>query len=168
MLLQRQERMMRMNSIPVKIDDLIGELEVQIDDTFTYINTQTGEVITLNREEIMAAEDEIPFEKFPEWQRENVKQAISIMEDEDGIYVDYTLRNEYNEYEIMEEFIGTIDNQLIRDELYESIQGRGAFRRFKDEIIEHAIDRQWYKYKENKIRELVREWCKDNDIEIQE
>ncbi|QYR20233.1 UPF0158 family protein [Paenibacillus sp. sptzw28] len=157
-----------MNVIPVKIDELIDELEVQIDDTFTYINTRTAEVITLTREEIRAAEDEIPLEKFPEWQRGNIKQAISIMEDEDGIYVDYTLRNEYNEYEIMEEFIGTIDNQLIRDELYESIQGRGAFRRFKDGIIEHDIDRQWYKYKENKIRELVREWCKDNDIEIQE
>lgn len=159
---------MRMNNIPVKIEVLVDELEVQIDDTFTYINTQTGEVITLSREEIRAAEDEIPVEKFPEWQRENIKQAISIIEDEDGVFVDYTLRNEYNEYEIIEEFIGTIDNELVRDELYEAIRGRGVFRRFKDEIIKHDIDKRWYKFRENKIRELVREWCKDNNIAIQE
>jgi hypothetical protein len=39
------------------------------------------------------------------------------------------------------------------------IQGRGAFLRFKDGIIEHGIDKHWYKYKENKVKELVIEWC---------
>lgn len=157
-----------MSNIPVKIDALVDELEVQIDDTFTYINTQTGEVITLSREEIRAAEDEIPLERFPEWQKENIRQAIKIIEDEEGVYVDYTLRNEYNEYEIMEEFIGSIDDELIRGELYEAIRGRGAFRRFKDAINDHDIDKRWYKYRNNKIRELVKEWCKDHNIDIQE
>jgi hypothetical protein len=32
---------------PVKLDDLIDEIDIQMDETFTYINTQTGEVITL-------------------------------------------------------------------------------------------------------------------------
>lgn len=35
----------------VKLDDLINEIEMQMDETFTYINTQTGEVITITREE---------------------------------------------------------------------------------------------------------------------
>lgn len=156
------------NNKPVKLDDLVSEIELQIDDTFTFINTKTGEVITLMREEIGAAEDEKPLEKFPEWQRENIEKAISIIEDEDGVYVDFSLRNDLNEYEIMEEFIVGLKDQNIREELYEAIQGRGAFRRFKDGIIEHGVDKQWYKYKENKINELVIEWCKEHEIEIQE
>jgi hypothetical protein len=56
----------------------------------------------------------------------------------------------------------------IREKMDEAIQGRGAFRRFKDGIVEHGIDKHWYKYKESKINELVIEWCKEHDIEIQE
>ncbi|MDF2961935.1 MAG: hypothetical protein K0S39_3670 [Paenibacillus sp.] len=46
------------NNKPVKLDDLVSEIELKIDDTFTFINIKTGEVITLMREEIGAAEDE--------------------------------------------------------------------------------------------------------------
>lgn len=155
------------NNKPVKLEDLVSAIELEIDDTFTYINTKTGEVITLMREELGAAEDEEPIEKFPEWQRVNIEKAISIVEDEDGVYVDFTLRNNFNEYEIMEGFIGTLEDEDIRVNLYEAIQGRGAFRRFKDGIIEHGVDKQWYKYKEIKIKELVIEWCKEQDIEIE-
>ncbi|TVY07120.1 UPF0158 family protein [Paenibacillus cremeus] len=153
---------------PIKIDDLVNEIELHIDDSFTFINTKTGEVITLMREEIGAAEDEKPIEKFPEWQRENIEKAISIIEDEDGVYVDFTLRNNFNEYEIMEDFIVSLNNQNVREKLYEAIQGRGAFRRFKDKIIEFGVDKQWYKYKENKTKELVIEWCKEHNIEFQD
>jgi hypothetical protein len=117
------------NNKPVKLDDLVGEIEMQIEDTFTFINTRTGEVITLTRDEIGAAEDDKPLEHFPEWQRENIENAISILEDEEGFYVDFTLRNEYNEYEIIQDFIGTLEDKNVREELYDAIQGRGAFRR---------------------------------------
>jgi hypothetical protein len=156
------------NNEPVKLDDLVSEIELQIDDTFTFINTKTGEVITLMREEIGAAEDEKPLENFPDWQKENIEKAINIIEDEDGVYVDFTLRNDYNEYEIIQDFIGTLEDESIREEMYEATEGRGAFRRFKDGIIEHGVDKQWYKYKESKIKELVIEWCKEHDIEIRE
>ncbi|WP_391557209.1 UPF0158 family protein [Robertmurraya sp.] len=156
------------NKKPVKLDDLVGEIEIQINDTFTYINTQTGEVITLSEEEIRAVEDEKPIENFPDWQKVNIEKAIEILEDEDGVYLDFTLRNEYHEYEIIEEFIGTVIEEEIREALYEAIQGRGAFRRFKDGIIEHGVEKEWYEYKDKKIKELVIEWCKEHDITIEE
>ncbi|WNR46849.1 UPF0158 family protein [Paenibacillus roseipurpureus] len=156
------------NNKPVKLEDLSSEIELQIDDTFTFINTNTGEVITLMREEMRAAEDEEPLEKFPDWQRENIEKAIGIIEDDDGVYVDFTLRNNFNEYEIMEEFIVSHQDQKNRGVLYNAIQGRGAFRRFKDKIIELGVDKQWYTYKESKIRQLVIEWCKEHNITIQD
>lgn len=152
----------------VKLDDLINEIEMQMDETDTYINTQTGEVITLSGEEMRAAEDEEPLENYPEWQRENIEQAINIIEDEDEVYLDFTLKNEYHEYEIIEEFIGTLSETEIREELFGAIQGRGAFRRFKDRIIEHDVDKQWYEFKEKKLKALVIEWCKEKDLLIEE
>ncbi|TXK80652.1 UPF0158 family protein [Paenibacillus sp. N3.4] len=152
----------------VKLDDLINEIDIQMDETFTYINTHTGEVITLTREEIRAAEDEEPLEKFPDWQRENIEKAIKIIEDENDAYLDFTLRNEYHEYEIIEEFIGILSEVEVREELFGAIQGRGAFRRFKDGIIEHDVEKQWYEFKEKKLKELVIEWCEAKDLVIEE
>lgn len=152
---------------PVKLDDLINEIEMQMDETFTYINTQTGEVITITREERSAAEDEEPLENFPDWQRENIEQAIKILEDEDEAYLYFTLRNEYREYEIVEEFIGTLNEADVREELFGAIQGKGAFRRFKDGIREHDVEKQWYEFKEKKIKELVIEWCEENNLVIE-
>ncbi|WP_028612841.1 UPF0158 family protein [Paenibacillus harenae] len=152
----------------VKLDDLISEIEIQMDETLTYINTRTGEVITLSSEEMRAAEDEEPLEIYPDWQRENIEQAIKIIEDEDEVYLNFTLRSEYREYEIVEEFIKTLENAEVREELFEAIQGRGAFRRFKDGIIEHGVEKQWYAFKEQRMRELVIEWCKENDLAIEE
>lgn len=152
----------------VKLDDLINEIEIQMDETYTYINTQTGEVITLSRDEMRAAEDEEPLEKYPDWQRENIEQAIKIIEDEEETYLDFTLRDEFNEYELIEEFIETISDTEVREELFKAIQGRGAFRRFKDGIIEHGVEKQWYEFKENKIKELVTEWCEAKGLLVKE
>lgn len=63
-----------MKKAAVKLDDLITEIEIQMDETLTYINTQTGEVITLSREEMRAAEDEDLLENYPDWQRENMNK----------------------------------------------------------------------------------------------
>ncbi|WP_336770858.1 UPF0158 family protein [Paenibacillus sp. MMO-58] len=152
---------------PVNLDELVGEIEIDLDDTFTFIDVTTGEVITLTRDEIRVAEDEWPLEKFPEWQRENIQRAICILEDEQGKYVDFTLKNDFNEYELIEEFIRNLEDKEINKALNTAIIGKGAFRRFKDKIIEFGIDKQWYTYKENKIKELVIEWCIEHDIEIQ-
>ncbi|MDB5085842.1 MAG: hypothetical protein JWN30_2728, partial [Bacilli bacterium] len=70
-----------------------------------------------------AEEDEEPLENFPDWQRESILEAIKIIEDENETYLDFTLRNEYDEYELLEKFIETISEERIRDELFGEIQG---------------------------------------------
>lgn len=37
---------------PVSLDQLVGEIEMDLEDTFTYLDVTTGEVFTLTREEI--------------------------------------------------------------------------------------------------------------------
>ena len=46
---------------------------------------------------------------------------------------------EINEYQIMIDFIDTIDNIEIKDNLHRLIQGKGAFKRFKDYCDEMDI-----------------------------
>jgi len=62
---------------------------------------------------------------------------------------------EINEYQIMVGFIDTIDNEKLKIELQTLIQGKGAFRRFKDYCFESNIIQDWYKYKEQKYKEIA-------------
>jgi hypothetical protein len=96
----------------------------------------------------------VALDNFPDWQRENIEKAINIIEDENETFLDFTLRNEYHEYEIVEEFIGTISDDEVREELSEAIQGKGAFRRFKDGIREYEVEQQWYGFQGKKVKRV--------------
>ena len=71
---------------------------------------------------------------------------------------------EINEYQIMVDFIDTINNLEIKNNLQRLIQGKGAFRRFKDYCIETNIIQDWYHYKEQKYKEIAIEWCEQNEL----
>lgn len=72
---------------------------------------------------------------------------------------------EINEYQIMVDFIDTIDNQKLKTELQRLIQGKGAFRRFKDYCFESNIIRDWYKYKKQRYKEIAINWCKKTGLQ---
>lgn len=72
---------------------------------------------------------------------------------------------EINEYQIMVDFIETIENDKTQEELKRLIQGKGAFRRFKDYCFESNIIQNWYKHKEQKYKEIAIEWCRKNKLE---
>ncbi|MBO5349318.1 MAG: hypothetical protein J6A89_05830 [Clostridia bacterium] len=72
---------------------------------------------------------------------------------------------EINEYQIIVDFIETIDNEQMKKELNRLIQGKGAFRRFKDYCFELNIIQDWYKYKDKKYKEIAINWCKQYKLE---
>jgi hypothetical protein len=62
-------------------------------------------------------------------------------------------------YRDMEMFIGTLSNEDRADRLEIAIQGRGAFRRFRDVLARwpDELDR-WYAFSEDRQRGRAREW----------
>ena len=72
---------------------------------------------------------------------------------------------EINEYQMMVDFIDTIENLEIKNNLKRLIQGKGAFRRFKDYCFEMDIIQDWYKYRDEKYKEIAIDWCKQNQLE---
>ena len=73
---------------------------------------------------------------------------------------------EINEYKMMEDFIETIDNSEISNNLQRLIQGKGAFRRFKDYCIEMDIIQEWYNFRDKRYKEIAINWCKQNELEL--
>lgn len=99
----------------------------------------------------------------------NIGECEELTEDEiDELFEESIIlptQYEINEYQIMIDFIDTIDNLEIKENLHRLIQGKGAFRRFKDYCFESNIIQDWYKYKEQKYKEIAIEWCKQNELE---
>lgn len=64
-------------------------------------------------------------------------------------------RYDINEYEMMEDFVETIENVKLQNQLYISLNGRGAFRRFKDTCINFDIINDWYKFRDERYKDLA-------------
>ena len=61
-----------------------------------------------------------------------------------------------------------VDNKEFLRELARAIQGRGAFRRFKDTVYDLGIDQKWYDYQAKAYKRIATRWCEANDIEYEE
>ena len=154
-------------AIRVKLDDIIEGLELQSDERYAFLDKRTGEVVSISDEEMQAAEDDEPIEDFPDWQQDLVRIAKEVV-DETGDYIDLPTKFDIDEYSIMEKFCLSLDDSEMSDDLYSAIKGSGAFRRFKDAINEYNIADDWYKYRNDALKEIAIEWCRENDIEFED
>ncbi len=65
----------------------------------------------------------------------------------------------WNEYEIMADFASLLPSPYS-DKLEIALEGRGAFRRFKDAVSRLNLSEHWYLYRDRHFRREAREWCK--------
>lgn len=154
-------------AIRLKLNDIIEGLEFQSDESSSFLDKTTGKVVLISDYEISAAEDGDPIEDFPDWEQDLVRIAKEIV-DETGNYIDLPTKFDINEYSIMEKFCLSLNDSEMSDNLYSSIKGSGAFRRFKDAINEYDIADDWYKYRNDALKEIAIEWCKENNIEFED
>ena len=149
----------------VKLSEIIEGLEFQSDESSSFLNTKTGEVVLMTDYAMRAAEENEPLEDVPDWERDLVAVAREILA-ETGEYIQLPTKYDIDEYSIMENFCTSLDKQEIGDILYDLISGSGAFRRFKDAIYKYRVEDEWFKYRDNAIKEIAIEWCRENNIEF--
>ncbi|RZN37558.1 MAG: hypothetical protein EFT35_06015 [Methanophagales archaeon ANME-1-THS] len=166
-MLEKQLKMKKkeFNSMnkPVKLEEIINALEIQNDTSMAFFNKITGEVLVIDEEDYRAAEEDKDLRGYPEWQRDVIKTAKDLIDNEDN-YIRIPSKYDINEYEIIQNFCLSISDQRISDELYYSIKGGGAFRRFKDMIKRFGIENDWYQYRDEAIKQIAVDWCNENGI----
>ena len=68
-------------------------------------------------------------------------------------------------YEDMRDFIATVKNEHLTELLEVAINGKGAFRRFKDLLLNYPEERErWFKFKDDRMQEIALEWLEDIDV----
>ena len=165
-----------------------GELTIAFDNSFMetscYLDTETGQILTVTDdarrqleriyEEYFDPDDPDTFDieraltqaGWPDWQKEDVKTADFVEQHFGSRVVAIPDTLTYEAYNEMQDFIATIDDDRLCNQLSYAIQGRGAFGRFRDVLRQHLAEEQrWYAFQDNRLRERILEWLHEMGIE---
>ena len=134
--------------IKIDLKMVAGEFDMISSETHLFYNKETGKFEFYN--EYMDLEDD-DFEKY-----------------DDNEWIAAPSQRDLDEYSIMEDFIDTVSDPRKNELLSVSIEGRGAFRRFKDTLYRVELVDEWYSYKHDAFVEVAREWCERNGIDYLE
>ncbi|HEL1768684.1 TPA: hypothetical protein TXV04_001826 [Streptococcus suis] len=98
--------------------------------------------------------------------REGLEEEIE--EDVTGRFVRLPTYYDFNHYAFMERYVYHLPEGDLSDRLSRAIRGRGAFRRFKNELERCDRLEEWYAFETQCYKELVLDWCQENEIAIVE
>ena len=149
-------------AIVVSLKQVVGEMDVANDEFHAYLNQVTGEIVSINDEDIHAIESGEAPDDYPEWQQEALATAKKVWESTD--YLALPSKFDIHEYAIMERFCYSIEDSRLSNELSDLLRGSGAFRRFKDAIRFHDIEDQWYRFREQALEEIAIDWLESHGI----
>jgi hypothetical protein len=116
-----------------------------------FLDTETGELILVS--ELFGDE-------------EAQRQLDKIDKAEPGRYLQVRPADSREGYDDMQDFIDTVSDEHLQELLNVAIQGRGAFRRFKDVLARHpAEQRRWFDFQAARLDARAREWLAEEGYE---
>jgi hypothetical protein len=139
---------------------LLQDIETALDDNNYemewYLDIQEEET-TFIADPFVVGEDVID-EELQEW--------IENGEEEDGRYIAIPSRPSHEGWEQMKRFILSLNNQddKIQNLLMTTIQGSGAFRRFKDAVYDIGVADHWHTFKNREDRQEALEWLYSENL----
>jgi len=71
------------------------------------------------------------------------------------------------QYRWMERFVGAVADQALRERLLVAIDGKGAFRRFKDVLLAFPAERErWFTYRSELLHLHIQTWLDHMHVEV--
>jgi hypothetical protein len=112
------------------------------------------------------------------WEEGRVGDAISELEEPAvqeavdrylGRFLIVRRMNAGEAYADMEDFSATVEDDVLHDLLVRALDSPGAFRRFKDVLLNYPGERQrWFDFHDDRMRQRVHDWLAEKGIEGQE
>lgn len=140
-------------SLKIDLDELCSAMEDSSYEHEYYLDLKTGEILFLS--EYMDHEE-----------TEELRDRI---DDDPDRYERIPGAESHEGYEDMEDFIATVKDEHLAELLEVAINGRGAFRRFKDVLLRYPEERErWFQFKDERMRERALEWLDDIGVTLAE
>jgi len=167
-----------MKTLEVNFDEIQKAMEDVVRDTFDYfLDLETGEVMPFSEDILREAklrlyeddsdemEDDIEFVEFdeepdlPDWMLDEIELALEILLDENERYIRIPERESSLAYKSMSEFIDIVTDPDLKEKLSAALDGKGAFRKFKDALTNHPKERKrWHGYNAKVMKREIIEW----------
>ena len=144
-----------MLELPIDLEMLQEALDNASYEMSYYLDKETGEVL-------FSTED-FPLEALPD--KNASEEEIQAFEQRYlAIPVGAMSRDGYAD---MQEFITTVEDPVMRGKLEVAIDGKGAFRRFKNVLLEDPAERKrWFEFKDECSRYRAVRWLKIEGITV--
>ncbi len=172
---------MNMRELKVNLRDLADAFENGFDEIVYYLDLDTGDVVTITEEsrQLLA---ELPEAKqaetleavlealrsadIPEWELDGLYVAAAVEWSDDDRFLEIPRITSWEGYQDMEAFIETVSDEHAQTRLLAAIQGKGAFRRFKDTLTRYPEERdRWFEFLDARNRERVLSWLREEEIQ---
>lgn len=134
-----------MIEVPISWESLEDAFENNAHEVHSYLHLETGEVIRV----VDGVADPTMHSR--------------IMSDPLYLRVDPVSSRE--QYRWMEHYIEELEDGSLKEQLAAAIDGKGAFRRFKDVLVHHQGPRErWFAFRSARLRECMEAWLTTHEI----
>ena len=136
----------------VKLQKIIDALYDVNDDNVLYLDTEAGETVLVYDGGVYSGGD-------------GVEDMTPDEVDESERFIFLPSSFDINNWQIMQDFIWTLEDTRLQDRLNDAIHRSGAFRNFRVVLDEKGLIDEWYKFRDAAYRDIATEWCENNGID---
>ena len=138
-------------ALNIDIDGLCEAMEDSSYENEYYLDLDNGEILFLSE----YTDDE------------ETKKLKELIEEDFDRYERIPKAEPHEGYEDIVDFIATVKDDHLAQLLEVAIDGKGAFRRFKDVLLNYPEERErWFGFKDDKMEERALEWLEDIGVTL--
>jgi hypothetical protein len=151
-----------MKKLPINIDEIAEAMDMTFDESAYYLDLETGRLLLISSE-LFDEDEDSP------WFSDGEKELLAIAREIDAGSDRYALVPDVDPsegFEHMERFARTVTDPKLSEHLEIALDGRGAFRRFRNVLANHPEERErWFAFKNERMAERAREWLSEIGVE---
>jgi hypothetical protein len=168
-------------SLKVNLEDLAAAFDSGFDEVWHYLDLETGEVVMVtgdtrqqlgelleatDAETIEAVNETIQKEELADWEKDVLYTAALVEKGDGSRFVEIPKVDSWEGHEDMAAFIETVSDRHVRELLQAAIEGKGAFRRFKDVLAKSPQERErWFQFRDARMNERALDWLDGEGIQ---
>ena len=143
--------MEKKKTLKIDLDELYDAMENSSYEVEYYLDLETGEILFVS-------------EGMDDEETGKLKNQI---EEELGRYEPIPKAESYEGYRDMQAFIATVEDDHLAELLEVAINGKGAFRRFKDVLLNYPKEREkWFEFRDGRMEERALKWLESIGVSL--
>jgi hypothetical protein len=137
-----------MRVIPVNWTELETAFERNASEIESFLDTRSGDVVSVTEGALDFAEQRAKVQAAPE------------------AFIRIEPAASREQYRWMERFVGLVTDAGLRERLVIAIDGKGAFRRFKDVLVSYPAERErWFSFRGDLLHWQMQKWLEREGLQ---